>query len=122
MAEQIITKGFKPEKALAYFEELCKIPPGSGNEEQVAKYIENFAKERGLFCIRDDKNNVFIRKEATENYKYAENPDKFNSIIELVQVAASNIITDAMKKEAIVALFEKYGLEINEQIVPKNNF
>ena len=69
MAEQIITKGFKPERALAYFEELCKIPHGSGNEEQVAKYIEAFAKERGLFCIRDAKNNVFIRKEATERYK-----------------------------------------------------
>lgn len=69
MAEQIITKGFKPERALAYFEELCKIPHGSGNEEQVAKYIEAFARERGLFCIRDAKNNVFIRKEATEGYK-----------------------------------------------------
>ena len=69
MVEQIITKGYNPAKALAYFEELCKIPHGSGNEEQVAKYIENFAKERGLFCIRDDKNNVFIRKEATESYK-----------------------------------------------------
>ena len=45
MAEQIVTKGYKPEKVLAYFEELCKIPHGSGNEEAVAKYIENFAKE-----------------------------------------------------------------------------
>lgn len=68
MVEQIITKGYNPAKALAYFEELCKIPHGSGNEEQIAKYIENFAKERGLFCIRDEKNNVFIRKEATERY------------------------------------------------------
>ena len=57
MAEQIITKGYKPQKALAYFEELCKIPHGSGNEEQVAKYIENFAIERGLFVIRDKNNN-----------------------------------------------------------------
>lgn len=69
MVEQIITKGYEPKKALAYFEEICKIPHGSGNEEQVAKYIENFAKERGLFVIRDKNNNVFIRKEATEEYK-----------------------------------------------------
>lgn len=54
---------------------------------------------------------------ATETYNYATNPEKFESVIELVQVSASNIITDAMRKEAIVALFEKYGLEINEQIV-----
>ena len=69
MVEQIVTKGYKPEKALAYFEELCKIPHGSGNEEAVAKYIENFAKERGLFVIRDKNNNVFIRKEATAGYE-----------------------------------------------------
>lgn len=71
MIQQNVTKGYKPEKVLAYFEELCKIPHGSGNEEAVAKYIENFANKRGLFCVRDAKNNVFIRKEATEGYRYA---------------------------------------------------
>ena len=69
MVEQIVTKGYKPEKVLAYFEELCKIPHGSGNEEEVAKYIENFAKERNLFVIRDKNNNVFIRKDATVGYE-----------------------------------------------------
>ena len=71
MVQQIVTKGYKPEKALSFFEELCKIPHGSGNEEAVAKYIENFANERGLFVIRDKNNNVFIRKEATEGYENA---------------------------------------------------
>ena len=60
MVEQIITKGYAPEKVFAYFEQLCKIPHGSGNEEAVARYIENFALERGLFVIRDKNNNVFI--------------------------------------------------------------
>jgi len=71
MAEQIITKGFEPKKALAFFEKLCSIPHGSGNEEAVARYIEDFAKERGLFVIRDKNNNVFIRKEATKGYENA---------------------------------------------------
>ena len=71
MVEQMVTKGYKPESALAYFEQLCAIPHGSGNEEQVALYIENFAKERGLFVIRDKNNNVFIRKEATAGYENA---------------------------------------------------
>lgn len=66
---QNITKGLEPSRVLGYFEEICKIPHGSGNEEQIAKYIENFAKERGLFCVRDESNNVFVRKEATEKYK-----------------------------------------------------
>lgn len=71
MVEQIITKGYGPEKALAYFEEICKIPHGSGNEEAIACYIENFARERGLFVIRDKNNNVFIRKEASKGYENA---------------------------------------------------
>lgn len=54
---------------------------------------------------------------VTATYKYASNPEAFEGTIELVNVSVKNIITDAMRKEAIVALFEKYGLEVNEQIV-----
>ena len=71
MVQQLITQGYRPERVLAYFEEICKIPHGSGNEEAIAKYIENFAVERGLFVIRDTNNNVFIRKEATVGYENA---------------------------------------------------
>ncbi len=46
---------------------------------------------------------------------YQSNAKAFESVIELVQLSANNILTDAMKKEAIVALFEKYSLEINDQ-------
>ena len=66
-----ILKGYKPEKMLGYFEEICKIPHGSGNEEEIAAYIVAFAKERGLFCVRDSENNVFIRKSATKGYEDA---------------------------------------------------
>ena len=31
-----------------YFEEICKIPHGSGNEKEIADYLVAFAKERGL--------------------------------------------------------------------------
>ena len=46
---------------------------------------------------------------------YQTNASAFESVIELVQLSANNILTDAMKKEAIVDLFEKYNLEINDQ-------
>ena len=47
-----------------FFKEISKIPRGSGNEKGIADYIENFAKERGLFVIHDNVNNVFVRREA----------------------------------------------------------
>lgn len=59
----------EPKRLFNYFEEISRIPRGSGNEGAIADYICNFAKEKGLFCIKDAVNNVFIRKEATKGYE-----------------------------------------------------
>ncbi len=48
-----------------YFEEISRIPRGSGNEERIADYLDSFAKVRGLCCYRDSENNIFIKKPAT---------------------------------------------------------
>lgn len=50
---------------LRYFEEICKIPRGSGNERAISDYLVAFATERGLYCVRDEALNVFVRKDAT---------------------------------------------------------
>ena len=57
-----IVKGYKPEKLFNIFEDICKIPRGSGNERGIARYIMDFAKNRGLECISDEAGNVFVRK------------------------------------------------------------
>ena len=54
------------ERAYFYFEEISKIPRGSGNEAEVAAYVETFANTHGLFVIRDEANNVYIRKDAAK--------------------------------------------------------
>lgn len=69
MILQEITKGFEPKRVLAFFEQICKIPHGSGNEEKIADYLQSFANLRGLYCFRDAKNNVLIKLPATEKYK-----------------------------------------------------
>ena len=48
----------KPEAVFRFFEEICGIPHGSGNVEQISDYLVNFAKERGLFCIQDEVKNL----------------------------------------------------------------
>ena len=48
-----------------YFEEISAIPRGSGNEKGIADHLVAFAEERGLWCYRDEANNVFIKKAAT---------------------------------------------------------
>jgi len=58
-------------KVMDHFAAISAIPRGSGNEEAIAAHIETFARERGLFCIRDTWNNVFIRRSAAPGYENA---------------------------------------------------
>jgi len=63
---EYIINGRKPEQIFRFFEEIAAIPHGSGNEKGIADYLENFAKERGIFCVHDEIHNVFMRVPATE--------------------------------------------------------
>lgn len=49
-------------RVFEYFEEISKIPHGSGNMQKIADYCENFARKFGLQYIRDDSDNVVIFK------------------------------------------------------------
>ena len=58
-------KGLKPEGFFKWFEEICRIPHVMGHEEQISLFLESFAKERGLACVRDEMGNILIRVPAT---------------------------------------------------------
>lgn len=67
-----VLEHLEPKEVFYFFEEICKIPHGSGNLDAISSYLENFAKERNLFHIRDASNNVIIIKEATSGYETVE--------------------------------------------------
>lgn len=50
---------------LQYFEDISRIPRGSGNEKAVSDYLVAFAGERGLWCRQDALWNVVIKKPAS---------------------------------------------------------
>lgn len=60
---------YKNAPAYKFFESLCKIPHGSGNEKAIADYVEDFARERGLYSYRDSFDNVLIKREASAGYE-----------------------------------------------------
>lgn len=60
-----ITEGLRPAGMLRFFEDICKIPHGSGNEQAISDYLMDFARARGLDCYQDEALNVWIVKEAT---------------------------------------------------------
>ena len=59
----------KPAKVFSIFEDLCRIPHGSGNMEKISRYCEQFAAERGLWCCRDALHNIIIKKPAFAGYE-----------------------------------------------------
>ena len=54
--------GYKPEKLFHFFEEVCAVPRGSGNEKGISDFLVKFAKDRGLWVYQDDSYNVIIKK------------------------------------------------------------
>ena len=64
-----VLDGLNPKGFFKWFEEITRIPHGSYHEEQLATFLENFAKERNLECVRDEMDNVLIRVPATAGYE-----------------------------------------------------
>ncbi|MCR1933781.1 aminoacyl-histidine dipeptidase [Clostridium tepidum] len=64
-------ENLQPKSVFYFFEELTKIPHGSGDEKKISDYLVKFAKERNLEVIQDKNLNVIIKKPATKGYENA---------------------------------------------------
>ena len=64
-----ILENLEPQNVFYYFEEICKIPHGSGNTRQISDYLKAFADEHGLYCRQDELNNIIMIKEASKGYE-----------------------------------------------------
>lgn len=56
--------GLEPQKVFYFFEEITKIPHGSGNTKLISDYLVEFAKERGLKYRQDTAGNIIIWKDG----------------------------------------------------------
>ena len=57
------------QRVFDFFEEISAIPRTSGNTSQIADHLVSFAKTKGLEYVRDEYDNVIIRKNATQGYE-----------------------------------------------------
>ncbi|CDZ74988.1 aminoacyl-histidine dipeptidase [Peptoniphilus sp. ING2-D1G] len=102
----------EPKRVFYYFEEITKIPRCSFKEDKIADYLVNFAKSLRLNYIRDDYNNVIIKKKATEGYE--------NSNPVIIQ-AHTDMVCE--KNEDFVFDFDEDSIEfeiVNNLIVADN--
>ena len=67
-----VLEGLEPKSVFRFFEEITRIPRGSGNERQISDYLKKFADDRGIMCIQDELLNIIMVKEATAGYEQEE--------------------------------------------------
>lgn len=61
----------KFDRIFYHFEQISKIPRGSGNEKAISDYLLDFGKNLGLECIQDAALNIIIKKPASIGYENA---------------------------------------------------
>ncbi|MCM1193682.1 MAG: beta-Ala-His dipeptidase, partial [Butyrivibrio sp.] len=64
-----VLSDLEPGEVFRFFEEITRIPHGSGNVGQISDYLADFARKRKLFFIQDELKNVIIVKEASSGYE-----------------------------------------------------
>ena len=64
-------QNIKAKLVFDFFEEISKIPRGSGNERQISDYLKKFAQDLNLEVIQDEALNIIIKKPASKGYEDA---------------------------------------------------
>ena len=94
-----VLSNLEPQNVFHFFEEITKIPHGSGNIGQISDYLAGFARDRGLFYMQDPLKNVIIVKEATPGYE-KEPPLILQGHMDMVAVKKPDCTID-MEKEGL---------------------
>lgn len=94
-----VLKGIEPERVFHFFEEISRIPHGSGNTGAISGYLKAFAGERGLFCRQDKLGNIIIIREAAPA-REEEEPYILQAHMDMVAVSAPGMQVD-MEKEPL---------------------
>lgn len=105
-----ITDGLYPEKVFKNFEDISKIPRGSGNEKEISDYIVNFAKNLKLEVRQDEHNNVVVKKKSTNN---SQNTVMLQAHIDMVTEANEESSHD-FKKDPIELIVDGNILRANK--------
>ncbi len=96
-----VSEKYKLSKPFFFFEEISKIPHGSGNMKGISNFCKKFAEDRGLKVIQDKDLNLLIFKEATVGY---ENQDT------IILQGHMDMVCEKVPSSAFD--FEKDGIEI----------
>ncbi len=86
-------ENIKPYEVFKYFEDILKIPHGSGNMDKISRYCIDFAKSHSLKFVYDKAKNVIIYKEASPQFKKCQ-PIILQAHLDMVCQKSSDTIFD----------------------------
>ncbi|MDE5718121.1 MAG: M20/M25/M40 family metallo-hydrolase, partial [Lachnospiraceae bacterium] len=92
-----VLDGLQPKRVFHFFEEISRIPHGSGNTGAISNYLKMFAEERQLFCRQDGLGNVIIIREASPE-REEEEPYILQAHMDMVAVSAPGVQIDMTKE------------------------
>ena len=92
-----VLENLQPKEVFNFFEEICNIPHGSGNLQQISDYLVKFAKDRNLDVIQDEELNVIIKKPGTAGYEDRE-PIILQGHMDMVAVKDPDVNKDMTKE------------------------
>ncbi len=67
-----ILENLEPKEVFRYFEEISRIPRGSGNTDAISSYCEEFARAHSLSYLRDSYGNIVIYKQGSTGYEISD--------------------------------------------------
>lgn len=102
-------------RTIDFFKEISKIPRESGNEVMISDYIVNFCKERNLDYIKDQYNNVIVKKYFDDS-----EPIIFQAHLDMVCVKDEDISFDFFKDE-LQLIFEDDFIRANGTTLGADN-
>ena len=91
-------------RVLYWFEEINRIPRGSGNEQAISDMLLSFAGERGLYVRQDEANNIIIKKPASEGME-AVPPVLIQGHMDMVCEKDPDVVHD-FEKDPIKVIYE----------------
>lgn len=98
-----VLSNLEPKKVFQFFEEITRIPHGSGNVDKISDYLAEFAREKGIYCIQDDLKNIIMVKEASQGYE-EEPPVILQGHMDMVAVKKPDCLLDMRTQGLQVAV------------------
>ena len=102
-----VLKDLEPREVFRFFEVLTSIPRGSGNEEQVANWVVDFARSCGLEATKDDLHCVLVRKPGQGGLENAA-PLILHGHLDMVCEKAEGVEFDFVKQPLILLVDGEY--------------